>query len=232
MFTFFCSPVFCSKKKKIRKNRSWHKCLKGVCSESASTVTNIDFYAWLCTLKCLFPPAGLPLCIALHSKTPPSRGRGGGERKKQSCGALGVFSCCGVGGAAQEGTTDSVWAEMVRAESPNPQDMEWWKSFSAAVGVITFRRSHEGNSFLSEAAAVCSFSFWSKYFCTRQAESYRSGSGHDGGYKCGMNFRWVRKWFGHLLSGKMWSEDRTEKSWYLSSIVGAGQGRCGSGPAL
>lgn len=96
------------KRKKIRKNRSWHKCLKGVCSESASTVTNIDFYASLCTLKCLFPPADLPLCIALHSQTPSSRGRGGGERKKQSCGALGVCSCCGVGGTAQEGTTESV----------------------------------------------------------------------------------------------------------------------------
>lgn len=83
MFTFFCSPVFCQKKKeKIRKNRSWHKRLKGVCSESASTVTNIDFYASLCTLKCLFSPADLPFCIALYSKTPSSRGRGGGEREE------------------------------------------------------------------------------------------------------------------------------------------------------
>lgn len=115
------------------------------------------------------------------------------REKKQSFGSLDVCSHCGVERAAQEGTTDSVWAEMVRAESPNPQDMEQWKLFSAAVGVITFRRSHEDKFFLSEAAAVCSFSFWSKYFCTRQAESYRSGSGHDGGYKIGMNFRWVKK---------------------------------------
>ena len=53
---------------------------------------------------------------------------------------------------------------LVRAEIPNPQDMEQSEMFPAAV--ITLRRSHEGNFFLPEAAAVCSFPFWSQYFCT------------------------------------------------------------------
>jgi len=83
LFSLF-SFLLVSRSKKIRKNRSWHKCLKGVRSESASTVTNFSFYASLCTLKRLFPPAGFPICVPLYCRIPSRRGRGGEERENMT----------------------------------------------------------------------------------------------------------------------------------------------------
>lgn len=174
MFTFFCSPIFCSKKKKIRKNRSWHKCLKGVCSESASTVTNIDFYASLCALKCLFPPADLPLCIAPYSKIPSSRGRGGGEREKAKlCSSWCLLLLWSRGSCSGRYNRFNV-------------RIQWWEQRSPIHRTWSSQRCSQQQ--WSPSEGVMKVFFWSQYFCTRQAESYRSGSGHYSGYKRGMNF--------------------------------------------
>lgn len=80
-------------------------------------------------------------------------------------------------------------------------------SYSGAMRATALERSWGGN--------VWGFPVWSQYHCIREAGSYTSGSGHGRGCTNGVSFRWVRRWFGHPISEEMWSEEQSEKCWYL-----------------